>query len=214
VAVFVAAGLALLAAIVGGVWWSTHRSSGDAPLADGSVIAAPAEPYKSAPAQPGGKTYEGTGASSFAVSQGHNPTARLAGDAAPAPAASGAVKTPAEAGAVAMAAAKAAGQPGPAAAATPTATKPAATGGSGTGESAGGVGVQVGAYTSQASAEAGWNKLVRQYAPLGDVHHRIVQGQADIGTVYRLQAVPGSESAANALCSALKGQGLACQVKH
>jgi len=212
VAVFVAGGLALLAAIVGGIWWSTHRGGDDARLADGSVIAAPASPYKTAPDQPGGKTYDGTGASSFAVSQGHNPTARLAGDTAAAPAATpraGTVNSPAEAGAVAMAAAKAAGQAG-----APATMKPAVASGTAGGTGAGGVGVQVGAYTSEASAEAGWNKLVKQYAPLGDVHHRIVQGQADIGTVYRLQAVPGSESAATALCSALKGQGLACQVKH
>jgi hypothetical protein len=221
VALFVAAGLALLSAIVGGIWWSTHRSTGDARVADGSVIAAPAQPYKTAPAQPGGKTYEGTGASSFAVSQGHNPTAHLAGgeaaaDAGPAAnaaakggtAGAGTVKTPAEAGAVAIAAAKAAGSGG----AAPSASAGESIRAGAT--SAGGTGVQVGAYTSQSSAEAGWNKLVRQYAPLGEVHHRIVQGQADIGTVYRLQAVPASESAANTLCSAMKAQGMACQVKR
>lgn len=204
VAMFVAAGLALLAAIVGGIWWSTHRGGSDQ-LADGSVIAAPAEPYKTAPAQPGGKTYEGTGDSSFAVSQGHVPSARLAGSDAPAAApANGTVRTPAEAGAVAMAAARAAGQPAspaPSAASAPDAAP-------------GGLGVQVGAYTSQATAEAGWNKLVRQYPPLGEIRHRIVQGQADIGTVYRLQAVPGSEAAASSLCSAMKAQGIACQVKR
>ena len=52
-------------------------------VADGSVIEAPAEPYKTAPENPGGKTYDGTGDSSFAVSQGESRPAQLAqGEAA------------------------------------------------------------------------------------------------------------------------------------
>ncbi|MDE2404690.1 MAG: SPOR domain-containing protein [Sphingomonadales bacterium] len=203
VTVVLLAGLALLVAIVGGIWWSTHRTTAGDRVADGSVIPAPAGPYKTAPANPGGKTYEGTGDSSYAVSQGKNPTAHLGGtepSAAPA--------TPAPARSAEPAPAKA--SPGAASAATHAATAAAAHGGGG----GGGVGVQVGAYTSQASAEAGWAKLEKQYAPLAGVHHRIVQGQADIGTVYRLQAVTESDGAANALCATLKGAGLACQVRH
>jgi hypothetical protein len=45
------------------------------------------------------------------------------------------------------------------------------------------------------------------------VKHRVVQGSADIGTVYRLQAVAPDAAAANALCSQLKAAGIACQVK-
>jgi len=41
-----------------------------------------------------------------------------------------------------------------------------------------------------------------------------VEGEADIGTVYRLQAVAGDAASANRLCSALKGDGVACQVKR
>ncbi|MFD1958002.1 SPOR domain-containing protein [Novosphingobium panipatense] len=55
-----------------------------------------------------------------------------------------------------------------------------------------GVGVQVGAYATRELAEAGWNTLKTQYEPLAAISHRIVQGRADIGTVYRLQAVPGT----------------------
>ena len=40
-----------------------------------------------------------------------------------------------------------------------------------------------------------------------------VQGQADIGTVYRLQAVTESEGEASSLCAAMKTHGLACQVR-
>ena len=73
--------------------------------------------------------------------------------------------------------------------------------------------VQVGAYSSKVDAEAGWQKLQRQTEHLNGVSHRVVQGQADIGTVYRLQAVAGDAAAASRLCTALKGDGVACQVK-
>lgn len=79
-------------------------------------------------------------------------------------------------------------------------------------QAAGGVGVQVGAYTSQEAAEAGWTRLSANEALKG-LKHRVVQGTADIGTVYRLQAVAPDPASANALCSTLKGAGIACQVK-
>lgn len=79
---------------------------------------------------------------------------------------------------------------------------------------AGGVPVQVGAYSSKADAEAGWQKLLAQTDKLAGVSHRVVQGQADIGTVFRLQAVAGDAAAASRLCTALKGDGVACQVKR
>jgi len=78
----------------------------------------------------------------------------------------------------------------------------------------GGVGVQVGAYSSQAAAEAGWQRLSGSSEALKGIRHRVVEGSADIGTVYRLQAVAADLAAANALCATLKGAGLACQVKR
>jgi len=77
----------------------------------------------------------------------------------------------------------------------------------------GGAAVQVGAYASKAAAEAGWQKLTGQTTHLSGVSHRVVEGKADIGTVYRLQAVAGSAAVASQLCNALKGDGVACQVK-
>jgi len=79
---------------------------------------------------------------------------------------------------------------------------------------AGAVGVQVGAYANKATAEAGWSRLVGQYEDLQGLRHRIVEGQADIGTVYRLQALTPDVSSANSLCSRLKAAGGACQVKR
>ena len=79
---------------------------------------------------------------------------------------------------------------------------------------ASGVAVQVGAYSTREGAESGWRKLAGQTDKLQGVTHRVVQGEADIGTVFRLQAMAGDAAAARALCVALKSDGIACQVKR
>lgn len=178
---FVAGGLVLLLALVGGIWWATHRGTG-AELADGSVIRAPAEPYKTAPANPGGKPMAGTGDTAYAVSAGQTRPPKLASGA----------PTPAP---------------------TPTASAKSGAAPSAAPAAAAGPGVQIGAFSSQAAAEAAWTRLSAQYDALKGLHHRIASASADIGTVYRLQAVAGDAAGANALCGKLKGAGLACQVK-
>jgi hypothetical protein len=188
----------LLAALVGGIYWITHRGAAPA-AADGSLIAASTEPYKVAPKDPGGKTFEGTGDASFKVSEGEKPVANLAGSAAPAPG-----SAPAPASAPASASAPAAAPKPSALAAAPAA--PAASGS--------GVGVQVGAFSTNASAEAAWTKLTAAHAPLAGLSHRVIEGKADMATVFRLQAVAGDFAAANALCAKLQAGGLKCQVKR
>jgi len=200
VVMFALAAFALLAVVVGGIWWVTHKPSDASAVADGGIIPAPSQPYKEAPRDPGGKTFAGTGDTSYAVSQGKDDTSHLAGG-----------------GTLASAA------PPTAAAASPqakpsaqTSTKPAAAhdGPRPAPVTAGGVAVQVGAYGSQAGAEAAWSKLVGKTEALKGVSHRVQEGNADIGKVYRLQAVVGDEAAGNALCSKLKSAGIACQVKR
>lgn len=178
--------LAVLAVVVAGLWYVASEGVGGGPEADGSVIAAPEMPYKQKPEDEGGKTFPGTGDTSFAVGEGQTRDARLASR----PAASEA--------------------PGPAIATTlddpqPAQAKPAAQGG--------GVAVQVGAYSRREQAEEGWVTLLRATEVLSGVNHRVVEGQADIGRVFRLQAVMGDRASANRLCQALKNDGLACQVK-
>lgn len=183
-------GLLLLGALVGGIWWFTNRGPDPELVADGSVVPAPAEPYKTAPANPGGKTFDGTGDLSFAASEGQSRTPVMAGaseGAAPPTSA-----TPASPAATATTAAVAAAAPA----------------------TAGGVGVQVGAFSSQASADAGWGKLVTQAnGALSGVSHRVVAGTADNGTIYRLQAIAPDRASASALCGRLKAAGISCQVK-
>jgi len=68
-------------------------------VADGSIVPADSRPYKEAPKDPGGKTFDGTGDTSFAVSEGKNKPAQLAASDTPKPAppAPGASATPAPA---------------------------------------------------------------------------------------------------------------------
>jgi hypothetical protein len=187
---FAVMGLVVLAALVGGIWYASNRTAGPAG-ADGSLIEASREPYKVAPKDPGGKTFEGTGDSSFKVSEGEKPVANLAGSASPTPAVAPS-PTPSA-------------KPSAGATPAPKPTQAAATGG---------VGVQVGAFSSNAAAEAGWQKLIANHEALKGLSHRVVEGKADIGTVYRLQAVAGDLASASALCSRLQAGGLKCQVKR
>lgn len=217
VAVAVLGGLALTAAAVGGFWYFTHRPDNGAPVADGSVVAAPAQSYKEAPKDPGGKQFAGTGDSSFAVSQGQERPAQLAGSeaqAAGANAAEVAASTAAAAGASFAGGAAVAAKPEAAAAAKPVAApKPAAAADNApTNGPTGGV-VQIAAYTSESAAVAGWNRLVQGHEMLKGMNHRIVSAKIDLGTVYRLQLVT-SAGGGSGLCDRLKADGLPCQVKH
>lgn len=69
VAGLVLAGLALLAAIVGGIYWLQRNQSSGA-SGNGELIAAQEGDYKVAPNDREGKTFEGEGDSAFAASEG------------------------------------------------------------------------------------------------------------------------------------------------
>ncbi len=187
--------LVALLVLVGGVWFFANRGAGSGPAPDGSLIVAPGTPYKERPASPGGKTFAGTGDTSYAVGEGREVEGKLAAAPPPPP----------------VAVASATPAPGPTPGAIPSA-KPSA---SSTGDAGlpAGTAVQVGAYSSRADAEAGWQRLTGQTDALSGVSHRIVAGRADIGTVYRLQAAGGDRAGAQALCGRLKAVGIACQVK-
>ncbi|MDL2352987.1 MAG: SPOR domain-containing protein [Pseudomonadota bacterium] len=78
--------LIALGVIVGGIYWVTHRNPDPALVADGSLVPADSRPYKEAPKDPGGKTFDGTGDTSFAVSEGKSKSAQMAASDAPKPA--------------------------------------------------------------------------------------------------------------------------------
>ncbi len=181
VVIFGIIGLLVIAVVAGGIWWATRDTHNAELTAVGDTIEAPEGPYKTKPEDPGGKTFEGTGDTSFAVAEGQTSEGTIAAEP---PRPSIDLEGTAE----------------PEAPASPAPQLQ-------------GVGVQVGAYFDRASAERGWSALVRQFEALEGVQHRVVEGQADIGRVFRLQAVTGDLDAATNLCETLKANGGACQVK-
>lgn len=180
---FAALLIALLVAVVAGVWIFASGMTGEERVADGSVIEAPEGPVKQRPDKPGGKEFAGTGN-----------VAPLVGEGASKP---GVVAEPPPGLATPM--------PVPSVSATPS-PSPAA-------PPAPGTGVQLAAYGTRARAEQGWVDVTRRTEALAGVKYRIVEGKVDIGTVYRLQAVTGSRAEAERLCAALKADGIDCQVK-
>jgi hypothetical protein len=80
---FVVGALILLGVVIGGLWWAFRDRSDSTMVADGSTIHAPAQPYKTRPANPGGAEALGTGDTSFAVAEGQEPTSRVADESEP-----------------------------------------------------------------------------------------------------------------------------------
>jgi hypothetical protein len=194
--IFGALAVLALAAILFGAKHFLGTGGADSAAPDGSTIAAEDGAYKSAPENPGGEQVAGTGDLSFEVGEGQGGE-EVSG-------AAGAAATPsidvnqAEAARPSAIASRA-----PAAAATASA-----------GAASSGVGVQVGAYSSRAAAEAGWNQLIGRFDVLSGANHRIVEGTADSGTIYRLQAVSANVAAAETLCRTIRNAGGDCQVKR
>lgn len=210
---FVLLGLLALGLLVGGIWYLTNRGPDPELVADGSTIEAPEGDYKRKPEDEGGREFPGTGDVAPAVGEGETREGRLAssdGSGGETASRNGAARPSVDAPSGSDGAGARSGST------TGSAGNGSATGGSASGSSSAsssGPGVQVGAYSTRAAAEAGWSQLGRQTGALSGVRYRIVEGQADIGKVYRLQAVPGDMAAANRLCAALKSDGVACQVK-
>ena len=76
VALFIGAGLLLLAAIVGGIYWLQNRDAGGLD-GNGELIAAREGDYKVRPDDPQVKQFEGEGDASFAASEGKELPAQL-----------------------------------------------------------------------------------------------------------------------------------------
>jgi hypothetical protein len=185
--------LLFLAVLVGIAWWLWAGRGAQELAADGSTIEAPDGPYKVRPRKPGGREVLGTGGTSFAVAEGVRIEGQVASDPPPPPPAAGAAGETAT------------GE----AATTGAATGGAATGGAHAPE----VGVQIGAYATREAAQAGWSQMSARLEPLRGRGHRILEGQADSGTVFRLQVVAENVAAARQLCATLRQGGGDCQVK-
>jgi hypothetical protein len=184
-AVMLLAGLVLLAAIVGAVYWLQRNQIGGA-NGNGQLIAAPAGAYKVKPQDAGGKRFEGEGDSAFAASEG--------------------TKT----GAILVPAAKVAAAAPPAGIASAPAAAPAAPSAA---PSAGAVMVQLGAFGDSAKADAAWAALNKRFGFLAGLNRKIAEANVEGGRkVFRLQAVTANSSEAQQLCAKLKVAGENCLI--
>jgi hypothetical protein len=215
---FLVAALLALGVVIGGVWWLRGQQQAEG---DGTLIAAPDDPYKSKPDEVGGMKVEGQGDSAFAASEGAEANAKMdAGkqpetpvaatkvtevkpDAPAVPAAKPTATTSVAAGGKLATPAPIAPAPAPAAAPQPGFTPPA--------PAAAGTGlIQLGAYNSAESANQAYAALTQRYGFLGSMNKSIVPAAVGGTNFYRLRVQAGSQSAAT--CAKLKAGGANCIV--
>ncbi|WP_433910093.1 SPOR domain-containing protein [Sphingomonas yabuuchiae] len=201
-------GLAILAAIGFGFYkWQANRAAADG---DGAVIAAPEGDYKVRPADPGGLKVKGEGNTAIATSAG-KPGGTGAIDLRAVPEApmngTRVVQKPAEpnGGRNAVAQVPESGgklvAPAPVAAARAPAAAPT-----------GGAMVQLGAYPSESSANAAWDRFSKRFSYVAALG-KVVQPVASNGkTLYRLRVNAGSANQAADICGRLRVAGESCFV--
>ena len=198
-------GLLAIAAIVGGSFWLGNRSGATGAGGQPELIVAEPGPYKVAvePDEAGGMAVEGRGDTAFAASEGADPEGRIDMSAVPeAPVtATPVAASKAEAG---RAEAKMAEAVAPEAAPTPAATAPA--------PAPGGTSVQLGAFSSNASAEAAWAALSGRFAALDALPHNVQGATVNGRSVFRLRANVGDRAAARELCGRLTVAGESCVI--
>lgn len=210
VVAFVLVGLALLAALIFGLYrMQTPRTS----TAEGELIAAQEGDYKVRPDDPGGLKVKGEGDSAIAASAGSAmngaidlravPEAPITRQRVPAPAAA----TVTAGGSPATRAAV------PAAAAPLRAQRPmTAPSASVPGAASGGALVQLGAFPSEGSANTAWSAIAKRFGYVATLGKSIQTATVNGRTVYRLRVNAGSANAAADICGRLKVAGESCFV--
>jgi hypothetical protein len=219
--------LIALGFVVGGVYWLKQRAGGPgtAPGEPG-LIAAQTGPIKVKPTEPGGMEVKGQGDSSYAASEGADPSAKIDLSAVPeAPVAKGApapaAPAPAPAAPVAAKPAPVVAKPTPVApkpeqvAAKPAPAKPEAAAPkpeqTASAPAAHGAGqIQLGAFANEALANSAWKSLSGRFSVLGSLSQSVEKAEVNGKTVYRLRAAAGAQ--ASDVCAKLKVAGEACLV--
>jgi hypothetical protein len=177
--------IVLLVAAVGAVLLARHWLAGPTVEAGApGLIRAPQGPYKIKPADPGGMDVEGAGFASYEASEGEDPAGRLDLNAVP--------EAP-------VASQKQA--PAPVAEATPDLPVR---------DVAGGGYIQLGAFSSNAKAQAAWKALTARFRFLGAMEPIVQQVEVGGETRHRLRAAAGVNAAA--MCGRLKVAGETCLV--
>ncbi|WP_230632693.1 SPOR domain-containing protein [Sphingomonas sp. Leaf37] len=199
-------GLAVLAAIIYGIYALQTRQS-----ADGQLIAAQEGDYKVKPDDPGGLKVKGEGDAAIATSAGKAGNGSIDLNAVPERPIEGRRVAPnarpsASGGSNAVAQVPASG--GRLVATQPvTVQRGAAAGAAGSGSL-----VQLGAYPSEVAAKAAWNGFSKRFsylAPLGQSVQSVATGGR---TLYRLRVNAGSANQAADICGRLRVAGESCFV--
>lgn len=209
VAALVVLGLAVVAAIVFGIY-KLQGSGGDA--GTGEVIAAQPGDYKIKPEEPGGLEVKGEGDTAIATSGGAKagqgaidlkavPEAPVTGKRA-----QPASQVPVSGGSRTTTPVPAAG--GRLAAAPPMAAPKASVPGVGSGGSL----VQLGAFPSEAAANAAWSAVAKRFGYVAPLGKQIQQAEVNGRKVFRLRVNAGSANAAADICGRLKVAGESCFV--
>lgn len=205
----VAAGLGLLALLLFGVFKFQERQALSASMPE--LISAPEGDYKVRPDAPGGMKIEGQGDTAFQTSEGKAPNGSIdlgsiaeapvegkrAGAAAPgaAPQSKAVTEVPRSGG--------------PLVATTPV-RAPAATIAGVPGQASQGTMIQIGAFASEAAANAEWARLSKRFAFLAPLGKTIMPVTAGSTTRYRLRANAGSNGQADGFCRKLIVAGENC----
>jgi hypothetical protein len=187
-------GLIAIGVIVGGLFWVGNR---DRTGAGGELIAAPEGEYKIVPPEKGGMNVAGEGDTAYAASEGAQPKGNLNVDAVPETPVTSAPRPPRPAPAT---------PPRPRPAPAPVAPRPAPPARP---AAASGPVVQLGAFSSQAGANAAWTALSARFRYLAPLSHNVVPAQVGGRTLYRLRA---SGAGAGDVCRRLRAAGEACSV--
>lgn len=200
-------GLAVLAAVIYCIFQLQHR----APPADGELIAAQEGDYKIRPADPGGLHVAGEGSAAVATSAGRARNGAIdvrAQPEAPVDGRHAAEPLPTRDAGGRTAAASVPAPGGKLIARAPVAAPNAPAPGSASGGSL----VQLGAFPTEAVANAAWSALARRFAYLAPLGKSVQPVAAGGRTLYRLRVNAGSANQAADLCGKLKVAGENCFV--
>ncbi|HZF95972.1 MAG TPA: SPOR domain-containing protein [Allosphingosinicella sp.] len=204
-------GLLAIGLVVGGLFWLGNRGGTAGADGEAELIEAPDGPYRVAPDTPGGMQVEGQGGTAHKASEGQQPQGNLSmvvpetpvgRDGAGRPPAQQPAQQPGagqqQPGGQAKAPPAPAQQPARPGAAPAPAPAPAA---------ASGPAIQLGAFSSQASAEGAWRAMAARFRYLAPLSHSVTPVQANGRTLYRLRA-SGAGSAD--VCRRLQVAGESC----
>lgn len=204
-------GLLLLAGLIFGIY-RMQQTSAVAGGGNGGLIKAPAGDYKIKPEEPGGLKVSGEGDSAIATSAGANSSAAIDLKAVPETPIDGrraaAKPVPAPDAGTRTVAVAVPGAGGRLKAAEPVSAPRAPVPGAGSGGSL----VQLGAFPSEAVANAAWSALAKRFTYLATLGKSVQAADVNDRKVYRLRVNAGSADAASDICGRLKVAGESCFV--